>query len=79
MKKKKSVTNGLALLAEYGFVLTIINKKITFKTNETKLESTSRSSFFIFQGVNVINRFVENARKEKAVDTAKLKKINSSH
>ena len=27
MKKNKSVTNGLALLAEYGVVLTIINKK----------------------------------------------------
>ena len=36
MKKNKSVTNGLALFAEYGFVLIHYKQTITFKTNETK-------------------------------------------
>ena len=83
MKKNTSVTNDLVLFAEYGFLLIHYKQKktITFKTNETKWkESTSRSSFFhLSRRECVIKRFVENASKQKTVDTAKLKKINNNH
>ena len=43
-------------------------------------KSTSHSSFFdISRHECIINRFVENASKQKTVDTAKLKKINNNH
>ena len=35
-KNNKSVTNGLAFFAEYGFVLIHYKQTIAFKTNETK-------------------------------------------
>ena len=39
-------------------------------------------SFIIFSSFKArmrLNRFVENASKQKAVDTAKLKTINNNH
>ena len=34
--------------------------------------------FFLSRHYCIINRFVENASKQKAVDTAKVKKINNN-
>ena len=48
MKKKKSVTNGLALLAEYGFVLIHYKQKQHLKRpkqNEKKVQVVHFSSF----------------------------------
>ena len=49
--------------------------------NEAKQnKSTSHSSFFHLSRCEcVINRFVEKASEQKAMDTAKLKKINNNH
>ena len=35
--------------------------------------------FHLSRGEGVIKGFVENASKQKTVDTAKLKKINNNH
>ena len=53
MKKIKSVINGLALFAEYGFVLIHYKQKQHLKRtkqNEKKVQVVHH--FFIFQGAN---------------------------
>ena len=51
--KKKSVTNGLALFAEYGFVSIHYKQKQHLKgTKQTEKKVQVIHHFFIFQGAN---------------------------